>query len=116
MPKINEIILKLEGFKYTMLLDLNMGYYHIQLTEDVSNLCTIILPWGKYRQKNLPIGVINPPENFQHRIYYLFQGFEFIHAYIENLLILTKENWTDHVYKLEPTLNELKESRNKCKY
>ena len=49
MPKINEIILKLEGFKYTMLLDLNMGYYHIQLTEDVNNLCTIILPWGKYR-------------------------------------------------------------------
>ena len=31
MPKINEILLRQEGFKYDMSLDLNMGYYHIQL-------------------------------------------------------------------------------------
>ena len=39
MPKVNEILLKLEVFRYAMLLDLNMEYYHIQLTEDASNLC-----------------------------------------------------------------------------
>ena len=48
MPNINEILLKLDGFQYTMSLDLNMGYDHIQLTEDASNLCRIIIPWGKY--------------------------------------------------------------------
>ena len=48
MPKINEILLELEGFRYAMLLDLNMGYYHIQLSENASNLCTIIIPQGKY--------------------------------------------------------------------
>ena len=44
MPKINENLLKLEGFQYTTSLDLNMGYYHIQLSENASNLCAIILP------------------------------------------------------------------------
>ena len=29
MPKINEILLKLEGFQYATSLDLDMGYYHI---------------------------------------------------------------------------------------
>ena len=29
MPKINEILLKLEGFQYAMSFDSNMGYYHI---------------------------------------------------------------------------------------
>ena len=29
MPKINEILLKLEVFRYATSLDLNMGYYHI---------------------------------------------------------------------------------------
>ena len=48
MPKINEMLLKLEGFQYTTSLDLNIGYYHIQLSENSSNLCVIILPWGKY--------------------------------------------------------------------
>ena len=30
----------------------------------------------------------------------LLNGFEFIRAYIDDLLILTKGNWTDHVQKL----------------
>ena len=46
MPKINGILLKFEGFQYSMLLDINMEYYHIQITEDTSNLCIIIDPWG----------------------------------------------------------------------
>ena len=32
MPKINKMLFKLEGFQYATSLDLNMGYYHIQLT------------------------------------------------------------------------------------
>ena len=30
MPKINEMLFKLEGFQYATPLDLNMGYYHMQ--------------------------------------------------------------------------------------
>ena len=29
IPKIQDLLLKLEGFKYATSLDLNMGYYHI---------------------------------------------------------------------------------------
>ena len=59
MPKINEILLKLEVSQYAPSLDLNVGYYHIQLTEDSSNLCTIIIPWVKYCCKHLPMVVSN---------------------------------------------------------
>ena len=31
MPKTNEMLLKLENFQYATLLDLNMGYYNIEL-------------------------------------------------------------------------------------
>ena len=64
MPKINEMLLKLESFQYTTSLYLNIGYYHIQLSENASNLCTIILPWGKYWYKRLPMGVANSPDLF----------------------------------------------------
>ena len=43
MPKINEILLKLESFQYDTPFYLNMEYYYIRLTEDTSKLCTIIL-------------------------------------------------------------------------
>ena len=46
MPKINKMLLKLEGFQYATSLNLKMIYYHIQLSYNTSNLCTIILPRG----------------------------------------------------------------------
>jgi hypothetical protein len=48
IPKIQDLLLKLEGFTYGTSLDLNMGYYHITLNPDARKLCTITLPWGKY--------------------------------------------------------------------
>ena len=37
----------------------------------------------------------------------LFHGFEFIRAYIDDPLILTKGDWTDHIQKLELTIDKL---------
>ena len=42
-----------------------MGYYHIRISDQDSNLCTIILPWGKYKYKRLPMGICNSPEIFK---------------------------------------------------
>lgn len=49
ITNINEILLKLEGFKYVMLLDFSISYYHNQLSENGSNLCNIF-----YQGKILP--------------------------------------------------------------
>ena len=90
MPKINEMLLKLEGFQYSTSLDLNMGYYHILLSKNASNVCTIIPLCIKYRYKRLPMRFANSPDTFQQKINYLFHGLKFIRAYIDNLLILEK--------------------------
>ena len=58
------------------------------------------------------MGVAKSPENFQQKIDDLFHGFEFIRAYINDLLVLTKGNLTEYVYKLELTLNKLRETNN----
>ena len=109
MPNINEIILILEGFQYDTSFYLNMECFHIQLIEDVSNLCTIILPWVKYHYTCLPMGVNNSPYIFQQNLNNLFHIFYFICAYIDDLLILTKVYWTYHVGKLELTVNKMEE-------
>ena len=67
-----------------------MGYYHIRLSNQASNLCTIIPPWGKYRYKLLTMGVSNYPDVFQDKMNEIFHGFEFIRAYIDNLFKITK--------------------------
>ena len=44
--------------------------------------------------------VANSPYIYQQKMNDLFHGFEFIRAYMDHLLILTKGGWTDHVQKL----------------
>ena len=101
MPIINEILLKLDCFQYATFLDLNMVHYHIRPRKNASNLCTIILLWVKYWYKRIPMGDANSPDIFQQKMNDLFCGFEFIREYIDDLLILTKGDWTNHVQKLE---------------
>ena len=75
MPKISEMQLNLEGFQYSMSLDLNIGYYRIRLSKQAINLCTIILHWGNYRYKRLPMGVSNSLAIFQEKMKKMFRGF-----------------------------------------
>ena len=52
---------------------------------------------GEYGYKRLPMGVAKSPAIFQKKMNDLFHGFEFIRAYIDDLLILTRGDWTDHI-------------------
>ena len=44
IPKIQDLLLKLGGFRYATSLDLTMGYYHITLCPISRKPCTIVLP------------------------------------------------------------------------
>ncbi len=46
--KIRTVLQEMEEFMYATALYLNMGYYTIRLDPDLSKICTIIFPWGKY--------------------------------------------------------------------
>jgi regulator of RNase E activity RraB len=91
LPKISELLQKLEGFMYATSLDLNMGYYHINLTPSASKLCTVVFPWGKYEYLRLPMGLCNSPDIFQEKISDLMSGLEFTQAYLDDLLIISKK-------------------------
>lgn len=44
IPKIQDFLMKLEGFQWATSLDLNMGYYHIELNPDTKKMhnCDIL--------------------------------------------------------------------------
>jgi hypothetical protein len=98
---------KLEGFLFATSLYLNMGYYHIRLTPNASKLCTIIFPWGKYEYLRLPMGLCNSPDIFQEKINKLMDGLEFIRAYLDDVLIPTKNSFKEHLNQLEQVLTRL---------
>ena len=107
IPKIQDLMLKLEGFQYGTSLDLNMGYYHIELSPNSKRLCTIVLPWGKYEYQRLPMGLCNSPDIFQEKMSILMGDLEYIRTYIDDLLCITKGTWEDHLEKLEEVFKRL---------
>ncbi len=103
-------MLKLESFQYATSLDLNMGYYHIELSPESKQLCTIILPWGKYEYQRLPMGLSNSPDIFQEKMSDLFGDLEYIRAYIDDLICTTSSTWDDHLEKLETVFYRLQKA------
>ena len=78
-----------------------MGYYHIELSPDSKQLCTIVLPWGKYEYQKLPMGLCNSPDIFQEKMSTLMSDLEFVRTYIDDLLVTTMSTWEDHLECLD---------------
>ena len=99
--------MNLEGFQYATSLDLNMGCCHLELNEKSKELCTIVLPFGKFEYQRIPMGLCNSPDIFQEKMNELFEGLDFVRAYIDDLLCLSKGTFEDHLQKLERVLTRL---------
>jgi hypothetical protein len=65
-------------------------------------LCTIVMPFGKYEYQYLPMGLCNSPDIFQVHMYEIFSDLEYVHVYIDNLLVVTScSTFKEHLQKLE---------------
>ena len=51
LPKITDMLQKLERFMYATSLDLNMRYSHMRLTPFSSRLCAIVLQHAEFKGK-----------------------------------------------------------------
>lgn len=110
IPKIQDMLLKLEGFQWATSLDLNMGYYHIRLDPASRALCTIVLPWGKFEMQRLPMGLCNSPDIFQEKMSELMDGFNHVLTYIDDLLVISNGSFEDHLAKLGRVLQRIQDA------
>ena len=74
-----------------------MGYYTIRLDTEASEICTIIFPWGKYSYKRLPMRFGGSADIFQAKMMDLMASLEYVRAYIDDLLIITRGTLDDHM-------------------
>jgi hypothetical protein len=110
IPKISTTLQELEGFTYATALDLNMGWYTIRLDPKAVEMFTIIFPWGKYSYMRLPMGFAGSADTFQAEMMDLMESLEYVRAYIDNLLVITRETLEDHLEKLREVLRRLRDA------
>ena len=121
LPRIGDILHNLEGFQYATSLDLNMGYYHIRLSDKSSDMCTIVTEFGKFRYLRLPMGVSCSPDIFQAKIYELLGDIEGTKAYIDDILVIKKGNYDEHLVQLDEVFRRcqranIKINAGKCRF
>jgi hypothetical protein len=115
LPHIKDMLLKVSDFKYATALDLVMGYYNIRLSDDAKKICTITTPFGKYEYNRLPMGVSIAPDIFQDRICQLFEDLESVRKFIDDLLVVTKGSYEEHLAELDEVFTRLSKAGLKCK-
>jgi hypothetical protein len=103
---------ELEGFTYVKALDLNLAYYTIRLDPKVLKMLTIIFPWGKYSYLRLAMGYAGSADIFQAELMNLMEALdlEYVRAYIDDLLVITRGTLEDNLEKLREVLRRLREA------
>ena len=66
LPKIQELLGRLNGCKYFSSLDLCSGYYHISLTEEAKKKTTFVMADGKYQWNVVQFGLATAITTFQY--------------------------------------------------
>ena len=87
-----------------------MGYYTIRLDSKAVGMFTIIFPWGKYSYLRLPMGYAGSADIFQAEMMNLMEALEYVRAYIDDLLVITRGTLEDHLEKLREVLRRLREA------
>jgi hypothetical protein len=89
-----------------------MGYYHIPLDVEAQNLCTTILPLGKYQCKRLPMGVKTSPDIFQRIMYELLGDINNIQVYLDDILITSNGTFEEHAAIMEQEVLDILQNAN----
>ena len=65
---------------------------------------------GKYEYLRLPMGLCNSPDIFQEKVNELMQDLEFARAYLDDILVITKGDFTQHLEHIEQVLTRLNQA------
>ena len=65
---------------------------------------------GKFKHQKLPLRICNSPDISQEKMNELFNGLEYVRAYIGDLLIISNGNFEDHLNKVKIVLKNEEKS------
>ncbi|UYV68177.1 K02A2.6-like, partial [Cordylochernes scorpioides] len=118
IPTIEEIIPNLQNAKIFTVVDTKDGFWNVKLSDESSNLTTFWTPFGRYKFLRMPFGLKTASEEYQRRLYEIFQGLEGIEIIADDILILGKgdsyeEALKDHDRNLENLFKTARQANSK---
>ncbi|VDH93047.1 Hypothetical predicted protein [Mytilus galloprovincialis] len=108
LKTVEEVISQMPNAKVFSKLDATSGFWHIQLDEPSSKLCTFNTPFGRYRFARLPFGINSASEVFQKIVSEMVSDIEGAEAIIDDILIWGSDQ-KEHDMRLKQVLDRARE-------
>ncbi|KAK2711088.1 hypothetical protein QYM36_012307 [Artemia franciscana] len=83
----DEAVLKHTGAKYFTKLDARYGYWSLELEEESPELTTFNTPYGRYKFKRTPFGLISAQDEFQRCMEEAFEGIKGFSVIVDDIII-----------------------------
>ncbi len=109
LPIIMHILRKRSGYKFFTKLDISMQYYMFEFDKESQDLCTIIMPFGKYKYLRLPMGLKCSPDIAQATMENLLSDIKDANVYIDDVGAFSND-WDHHINFLATILWQLREN------
>ena len=77
-----------------------MGYYTIEIFHESRKFTTIVTEFGKFRYNRVPMGLCGSGDIFQAKVDDLLSDIEGFKTYIDDILVLGKVIFSQHIYHL----------------
>ncbi|UYV84686.1 hypothetical protein LAZ67_X003094 [Cordylochernes scorpioides] len=122
LPRIDDTLDCLRGARFYSSMDLQSGYWQIDVEESDREKTAFITPDGLYEFKVMPFGLCNAPATFERMIDNLLKGLKWpiCLCYLDDIIVFS-DGFEEHLRRLQLVLNCLKKAglclnSKKCKF
>ena len=95
MPTFEDIAAKMHGHNKFSKLDATSGYLMLALTEKSSLVTTFNTPFGRYKYKRMPFGLICAQDQFQRKMEETFGNLKGVGVIVDDILLSGKDEEHD---------------------
>ncbi|XP_045034364.1 uncharacterized protein LOC123475563 [Daphnia magna] len=116
LPRIADVLSRLEGAEFFSILDLQAGYHQIPVRDEDRHKTAFITADGLYQFKVLPFGLSNGPSSFQRSMDIILAGLRWTAClvYLDDVIVYSS-TIDLHVERLRLVLESLKKAGLKLK-
>ena len=104
MPTLDDALSKMAGARYFSKLDAKSGYWQMKLDDESSCLTTFNSPFGRYKFRRLPFGIVCAQDEFQRKMDEIFEELPGVTPLIDDVIIHGKTQ-EEHDVNLKAALN-----------
>ena len=94
---LSNILHNIGAFRYATCINLNMGYYYMNLDKIAREYCVTCLLWGLYIYNMLPMGLKVATDVFQAAMLDLFNDLIGVVVYLDNIIVIGASTYEDHI-------------------